>query len=331
MKKAVLTGVGGPEKLEIVETESPVPGKDEVLIRVKHAGVAFADVIMRRGKYLGAPKFPLTPGYDVCGEITKLGPGVEGLQVGDTVLAFTQFGGYAEEVATKTVRVFKAPADINSAEGASLVLNYITAHQILTGYAALKSGQTILVYSAAGGVGTAALQLARVMGLKAYGACSSGKTEIVREYGAIPIDYKSEDVASRLRELEPNGVDMVLDPIGGEHLEESRALVKTGGFLICFGFFSAFSGDALTGGLGSTIRRMLALRFLQRRVKARFYSVNPNNRAKNEASMRELLALYEARKIKPLIGADLPLTEVREAHRLLTSGGSRGKIVLNCS
>ncbi|MDH5654718.1 MAG: zinc-binding dehydrogenase [Spirochaetia bacterium] len=330
MKKAVITEYGGPEVLSIIDAEPVKPGKNEVQIDVHYAGVAFADIIMRRGEYLGTPKIPFAPGWDIFGEIIQTGEGVSEYKAGDKVCALTRFGGYSENVCVNRDRVFKVSDSINPAEAAALPLNYITAYQLLTDYAKLNENSRVLLFSAAGGVGTAVLQIASAMNLKVFGVCSSEKTEVVKQFGGIPIDYKSPSYQEDLQKHSPEGYDLVLDPIGGEHLDFSINLVKKGGILAGYGFFSAFKGDEMTGKVGDTIKQFLKLKFLQFNKKVRFYSINPKNYKKNKATMAIILDLYEKGSIKPLIGAEFNLEDVQKAHERLSSGKNSGKIVLRC-
>src|SRR5215208_3822924 len=164
-KQVLLTRKGGPEVLEIVEREVPEPGPGEARVRVLAAGVAFADVMMRRGLYPGVPDFPFTPGYDLVGEVEDLGPGVSGVAVGQRVAALAQVGAHAQYVALPAGELVPVPAGVDAAEAASLPVNYVTAYQMLFRVAKVKPGERILVHGAAGGVGTALLQLGGLQGL----------------------------------------------------------------------------------------------------------------------------------------------------------------------
>ena len=167
MKQVLLTGVGGPEVLEVVERDAPEPGPGEVRVKVLAAGVAFADVLMRHGKYPGVPSPPFTPGYDLVGEVEKLGTGVEGVALGQRVAALTQIGAYAQRVVVGVGEMVPVPVGVDPVEAVSLVLNYVTAYQMLRRVAGARGGERILIHGAAGGVGTALLQLGQVEGLEA--------------------------------------------------------------------------------------------------------------------------------------------------------------------
>ena len=183
-KQVLLTKKGGPEVLEIVEREAPEPGPGEARVKVLATGVSFADVMMRYGLYPGVPNFPFTPGYDLVGEVEDLGPNVSRVAVGQRVAALTQIGAYAQYVSLPAGELVRVPAGLDTAEAASLPVNYVTAPQMLFRVTKVKPGERILVHGAAGGVGTAMLQLGRLQGLEMYGTASAGKHDLVSGIGA---------------------------------------------------------------------------------------------------------------------------------------------------
>ena len=210
MKKIVIKNSDSVNSLVLVESEIPEPKDGEVLIKVEAAGVAFADIMMRHGKYPGTPKLPFTPGYDIVGRIEKS----KGTwKSGDRVMALTQFGGYAQYITVPIERIVKVPEESPAAELVCLPLNYVTAYQMLQVSGALNPGSVILIHSAAGGVGTALLQLARNFGIKAYGTASLEKHDIVRKFGGIPIDYKYENFTEFIKNHEED-VFAVFDSVG---------------------------------------------------------------------------------------------------------------------
>jgi NADPH:quinone reductase-like Zn-dependent oxidoreductase len=193
----------------------------KVRVKINTCGVAFADTLIRKGVYPGGqPKFPLTLGYEAVGIVQELGKNVkEGrLKIGDTVAVLSVIGCHAEEIQIEEDCVFKVSANLDRSKVLALVLNYITAYQMLTRVITMKKGERILVHGISGGVGTALLELGKYLELEVYGTCSSSKFEAVKNLGGHPIDYKTEDFVSVINKLDPPGVDAVFDPIGGDHL-----------------------------------------------------------------------------------------------------------------
>jgi NADPH:quinone reductase len=215
MKRVVVDHFGGPEVLRVVEDDAPRPGPGEVLVRVLAAGVSFTDAQLRAGTYLGVPKPPFTPGYDLVGVVEELGPACSRLREGDRIAALTVWGADAERVCVLEANAVEVPEDLDPAEVVSLVLTYMTAYQLLHRTAKVKSGETLLVHGAAGRVGTAVLELGALAGVRLYGTCSARDRAAVERLGAVAIDYQSEDFLTRVRELPGKGVDVVLDGLGG--------------------------------------------------------------------------------------------------------------------
>jgi len=331
MKKIVLTGRNSPGSLERVESEIPRPGKNEILIQVKHAGVSFADAMMRYKAYPGAPKMPFTPGFDVCGNVVKIGAAVNHLQVGDRVIALTRYGGYAEFAVSSADLAMKIPDQTRTDEAVALVLNYVTAHQMLVKYRKFASDDSLLVYAAAGGVGTALLQLASSMGLQVFGACSTKKTAIVERCGGIALDYKTTDIVSEIKKRKPGGVTTVLDPIAGPHFDRSRLLVQKGGDLIGFGVLNLFSGDRITGSMFKNMLKIASMYLFSRGFHFHFFRLNQTDRAAFIRSLRSVFDLYVTGKIKPIIGKEYLLQDALLAHEDIVTGRSHGKLVLNCA
>ena len=332
-KQVLLTRVGGPEVLEVVERGVPEPGPGGVRVKVLASGVAFADVLMRHGKYPGVPKPPFTPGYDVVGEVEELGGGVSGIEVGTRVAALTQIGGNAQNVVVPAEDLVPVPDGVDAAEAASLTLNYVTAYQMLYRVAKTQPGERVLVHGAAGGVGTAMLQLGRLRGLQMYGTASAGKHGLVSELGATPIDYKTEDFVQRTMSLTGDGVDAVFDPIGGGHLARSWRTLRRGGRLVGYGAASTIEagGLATAGILAGTLGRIALWNALPNGKKAGFYVILGFKKKHPEAFKEDLsllLGLLAEEKIRPVIAERLPLESVARAHGLMENAGVRGKILL---
>src|SRR2546422_2100722 len=215
MKRVVVGHYGGPEVLKVVEDDIPQPGPGEVRVRVLAAGVSFTDALLRAGTYLGGPKPPFTPGYELVGVVEELGPGCSRLRVGDRAAALTVWGADAERVCVPERYAVEVPEGLDPAEVVSLVLPYMTAYQLLHRVARVKSGETVLVHGAAGRVGTAVLELGALAGLRLYGTASARDRAAVERLGAKAIDYHTEDFLARVHELPGRGVDVVLDGLRG--------------------------------------------------------------------------------------------------------------------
>src|SRR5436189_70880 len=225
MKRVVVDHYGGPDVLKVVDDDDPRPGPGEVRVRVLAAGVSFTDSQLRAGTYLGVPKPPFTPGYELVGVVEALGPECSRLRVGDRIGALTVWGADAEGVCVLEENAVEVPEDLDPAEVLSLVFIYMTAYQLLHRAAKVKCGETVLVHGAAGRVGTAVLELGAVVGLRLYGTCSARDRAAVERLGAVAIDYQHEDFLARVRQLPGKGVDVVLDGLGGKiSLRSFRAL-----------------------------------------------------------------------------------------------------------
>ncbi len=327
-QKIVVTKPGGTDCIKIVQEPEPTPGNREVKIRILACGVAYGDVMLRKGIGIRASAFPVTPGYDLCGVVEQLGPGASSFSIGERVAAFPVRGSYQQFICLPEKEVLSIPQNIPAEEVVSVILNYTTAYQMLTRVAALRAGQTALIHGAAGGVGTAMLQLAQLQGIKVYGTVSEGKADLVAKLGGMPIDYKKDDFVTKLRAMEPKGVDAVFDPVGGPHLMRSYRVLAPGGTLVWFG---ASAAGASRFALAGTISRFLALKLRLGTRRAVFYGI-PFAKKKHpdqfKADVAVLMAYLGDHKIKPIIAAVMPLSEAAEAQALLESSGVAGKIVL---
>jgi NADPH:quinone reductase-like Zn-dependent oxidoreductase len=319
------SGFGGPEVLRVVEAELPEPGTGEVWVEVDAAGVAFGDVLRRRGVLGGSRS--VTPGYDFVGRVTKQGAGVTSPRVGQVVAGLPLTGGYAEAIRVAAAELVPLPDGLDPAEAVGLVLNYVTAWQLLHRAARVQRGERVLVHGAAGGVGTALLDLARLAGVEAYGTASAAKHDVVREYGGTPIDYRKEDFVARLRELTGDGVDAVFDPIGGTHLRRPHRTPRRGGRLVAYGVSASVEGGRVDRKqLVLTFALLLALKLLSPRRSATFYTIRPGEPFRSD--LETLASLLAAGKIRPLVARRLPLAEAPHAQELLEHRAVTGKIVL---
>ena len=329
--RVVITGLGGPEVLQWVEEYLPTPRAGEVRVRILAAGVAFADVLMRRGLYPGTPKFPFAPGYDIVGEVDALGDGVSHFKIGQRVAALTMIGGYSGYTVVPASRLVPVPNGLDPAEAVSLVLNYVTAYQMLHRVAKLREGQRVLIHAAAGGVGTAALQLGELAGFEMFGTASKPKHALVASLGATPIDYRSENFVARLRELAPGGVDAVLDPIGGKNWWASYGCLRKGGALVCYGSQAALSEGKLAAGFGFATLGLVKI--LPDGKRACWYNVKSLSDTSPEMFREDLTRLFDLlcqQKIHPVIAGRFPLREAARANELLEKTQVSGKLVLLC-
>src|SRR5262245_1106156 len=233
--------VNRERRLELVEDDLPNPRPGEVRVKVLAAGVSFADVSMREGVHPEARRPPFTPGWDVVGTVEALGEGVEAVQVGTTVAAMPIVGGYAEYICLPVAELVSVPPHLDPAEAVCLVLNYVTAYQMLHRSAQARPDETALIHSAAGGVGTALRQLARLHGVRTVGTAAAGKLRVIEDLGGQAIDYKRCDFLGVVRNTAEGGVDIVFDGIGGWHLVRSFRALRKGGRLVGYGLGSALA------------------------------------------------------------------------------------------
>jgi NADPH:quinone reductase-like Zn-dependent oxidoreductase len=328
-RAVMLTRRGGPEVLQVVELPLQEPGPGEVRVRVRATGVGATDLTMLDGSYPFAPRIPFVPGYEVAGVVDAVGAGVTGFAHGQRVAALTVWGGYAEYVVRGAEHFLPIPDAVSDPEAAAVVLNYVTAWQMIHRTARLGEAPgegTALVTGAAGGVGTAALQILRLAGVRTLGAASTAKHATVRALGATPIDYRAGRLDRLVRALVPDGVDFAFDGVGGANVGPCIGALRRGGTLVGYGFVG-------TRGRLSTLLTVASV-FLATRLRGRrgaFYGITLLYR-RDPRPFREdlpkIFALLAEKKIAPLIARRFPLLEARAAVELLAKGGVEGKIVL---
>src|SRR5271156_2433490 len=238
-RAVMLTRKGGPEVLQVIELPMEHPGPGQLRVRVRACGVGSTDLTMLAGGYLYAPKIPFVPGYEIAGVVDEIGAGVTGFEPGQRVAALTVHGGFAELLVREAELFLPIPDGVADRNAAAVILNYVTAWQMIHRVAKVGPGQTALVTGAAGGVGTAALQLLRLAGVTAYGAASAPKHHLVRSLSATPIDYRAGPLDRLVRDLEPAGVDYAFDAIGGANIGPCIGALRKGGTLVAFGFMAA--------------------------------------------------------------------------------------------
>jgi NADPH:quinone reductase-like Zn-dependent oxidoreductase len=339
--RVVVNRYGGPDELRLVEEECSEPGAGEVRVKVQAAGVSLPDVMMREGIHPETPKLPFTPGWDLVGVVDRLGAGVSGLEPGQVVAALPINGAYSEYVCLPQRDLVPVPSGLDPAEAVSLILNYVTAWQMLHRSAEVKPGQRILIHGAAGGVGSALLQLGRLAGLEMYGTCSARGAAAVSGLGGIPIDYHHQDFVAEIHRRTGQGVDAVFDGIGGSQIWRSRKALRRGGAVVAYGITSSLREGRLASGRSGGRHRYraiagfalyIALGFIlpgRRRVVP--YSIQWLERMKPALFRQDLTLLFDLLregKIKPVVARRLPLSDARQAHEILGSGGVIGKIVL---
>jgi NADPH:quinone reductase-like Zn-dependent oxidoreductase len=339
VRAIVITKHGPPDVLQVQERPDPAPGPGQVRIRVRAAGINFADLLARTGLYQDAPKPPCVVGYEVGGVVDAVGEGVESPAVGDRVMAGCRFGGYAELVVADAASVFPLPDEWGFTEGAAFPVAYGTAYAGLVRYGALREGERVLIQAAAGGVGIAATQVAKLARAgEIFGTSSPGKHEAIRGFGVDhPIDYTGGDVAAKVRAVagEEQPLDLVMDAIGGRSFKESFSLLRPGGRLICFGASAVGGGDK---------RNILqAVKTLAR--MPRFKPVSMMSDSKSVIGLN-MLRLWDAKgsldelvgplrdwaesgAIRPVLSEGIfRFTEGPEAHRYIQERRNVGKVVL---
>jgi NADPH2:quinone reductase len=338
--RVVVTHYGGPETITAIEEDIPSPKAGEVRVKVSAAGVSLPDVLAREGVHPETPRVPYTPGWDLVGIVDQLGEGVTGFELRQTVAAMPIHGCYAQYVCVPQRKLVPVPAGLDAAEAVAVVLNYITAYQMLHRSAKARPGQRMLIHGASGGVGSAMLQLAKLAGVEMYGTCSAQGAATVRELGGIPIDYQNTDFVKEIHRFTGDGVDAVFDGIGGDHLWRSRDALRGGGRVVTYGFQAKMRGGRMATGSDGRhpIRESAELGwfvvrnwFKPGRKRMVPYSIQWLMRLKQAWFRHDLLTLLDLLRrgeIKPLIAHRLPLQEARRAHEMLGEGGVLGKIVL---
>jgi len=337
MRAVWITKAGGPEVLAVRESPAPQPARGEVRIAVRAAGLNFAEVMARQGLYPDAPKPPCVVGYEVAGVVDALGPEATGLEVGQRVLALVRFGGHAEAACAPVERVLPMPDGLSFTDAAALPVNYLTAYHMLFRVASLRPGARVLVHMAAGGVGLAVLQLCRtVPGVVTFGTASAAKHAVLREEGCThPIDYRTEDYSARVRELTGGeGVDLVLDALGGRDWKRGLRLLRPAGQLIAYGFANLSTGER------RSLRR-LAGQFSGVPVLTPFSLMNRNRTISGvnlghlwdradllHEELTALLELWGTGAVRPRVDGVYPFAEAAAAHRRIGERRNIGKIVL---
>jgi NADPH2:quinone reductase len=332
----VLPGVGEPETLEVRTRELPEPAAGEAVVRVAATGVSFAEQQMRRGKYYDQPAFPFVPGYDLVGVVERTGDEGGAPAVGQPVAALTKTGGWADRVVLDAADLVPLPAGMDPVAAETVVVNGVTAWRMLHRSARVRRGQTIVVLGAAGGVGSTLVQLARHAGIRVIGTAGPAQQERLRELGAIPVDYRAEDVPARVREIAPDGVAAVFDHVGGDGIVDSWRMLARGGTLVSYGTASTrdVAGNPRLPVL-KLIARLTAWHLLPNGRRATFFNLWAGRRlrpARYRAELAEdltaVLRLLADGAITAQVARTFPLTDAAAALRFAEGGGIAGKVVL---
>jgi NADPH:quinone reductase-like Zn-dependent oxidoreductase len=336
MRKIVITKAGLPEVLQVQESPDLEPAENEIRIAVKAAGLNFADILARQGLYPDAPKTPCTVGYEVSGIVDKVGTNIDEEWLGKEVFALTRFGGQAEQVLVPLHQVFEKPTSLSFEQAAAIPVNYLTAYQLLVAMGSLHAHETVLIHNAGGGVGLAALEIAKHIGATTFGTASSGKHSFLKEKGLDhAIDYRTQDWKKELLALtDGRGVDLITDPIGGKSLKQSYKALSNTGRLGMFGI-SSVSNSGIKG-------KLKMIKMIGQTPFYHPFSLMDQNKGvfgvnmghlwheylKIDIWMQALLKGVEEEWISPRVDKAFTFAEAAEAHRYIEGRKNIGKVVL---
>jgi len=336
MRQIIITKWGSVDVLKIQERPDPKPSHSQALIRMKASGVNFADILARKGLYPDAPKPPCVVGYEVSGIVEAVGEGVDKTLIGKSVLALTAFGGYSSLVAVPAAQVFEKPERLSYGEAAAIPVNYLTAYQLLVVMGSLRPGESVLIHNVGGGVGLAALDIAKHIGAVTYGTASSGKHDFLRRRGLDhTIDYRTQDWAQALRQLtNGHGVDLIIDPIGGAHWKKSYRALRPTGRLGMFGISSAS-----TPGWGGKLRLLKVVFQMPWFNPVSLMNANKGVFGANlghlwregpklKGWMEEILNGVNEGWVRPHVDKAFPFERAGEAHAYIEARKNIGKVIL---
>lgn len=336
MKRIVITRSGGPEVLQVQEAPDPRPGEGEILIQVKAAGLNFADTLARKGLYPDAPKLPCTLGYEVCGLVSQVGAGVDEALLGQAVFALSRFNGQADQVVVPAHQVFSKPAGLTDAQGAAIPVNYLTAYQLLVAMGSLHSYESVLIHNVGGGVGLAALEIAKHIGATTYGTASAGKHAFLKDRGLDhAIDYRNQDWGEVLLRLTENrGVDLITDPIGGGHWRRSYRHLRATGRLGIFGISTV--AEPGVGGKWALAKMAFKTPFFHpfglMNLNKGVFGVNMGHLWDEHHKLRQWMSAiiegYGAGWIQPHVDRCFSFDQAGEAHQYLEDRKNIGKVIL---
>lgn len=340
MRALVLTRYGGPEVLNVEERPDPPVGPGQVRIAVRAAGLNFAETMARINLYPDAPKPPSVLGYEVAGEVESTGEGVQGFERGDRVFAATRFGGQAELVSVDAANAWPLPEALSFEEGAAFPVVYATAYAALHVMGGVSEGERVLIHAAAGGVGIAATQIAKLAGAEVFGTSSASKHDAIRGFGVDhPIDYRTTDFAKEVERITGGkGVDLIMDATGPTNFRKDYRLLRAGGRLIMFGV------SELQTGRGRSVRKALPVLLKQPFSSMPWWkSVNALSENKGvfalnllhwwdheglDRVVEPLMADLKAGRLTPVVAEVFPFERAGDAHRLMEERRNVGKVVL---
>ncbi|MFI1397110.1 medium chain dehydrogenase/reductase family protein [Streptomyces sp. NPDC020681] len=333
--EVLLPGKVEPSGLRVQTRDLPAPAAGEVVLRMDATGVSFAEQQMRRGKYYDQPPFPFVPGYDVVGTVTAVGSDADAAMVGRRFAAVTKVGGWASSLLVDAADLVAVPDEVGAAAAETMVVNGITAWQMLHRTAKVRSGATIVVLGANGGVGSTLVQLARHAGIRVIGTASVRHHETVRELGAIPVDYRDPDMYQRIREIAPDGVDAVFDHVGGSGLKESWRMLRRGGTLVSYGTAATKNEDGNSQlPVLKSFARLAMWNYLPNGKGAHFYNFWAGRRRlavfrdRLREDLTQVLRLLADGVLTPQIAAEFPLADAGSALALAESRTVAGKVVI---
>lgn len=319
----ILAHKGGPDALQVVTREHIPLKKNEVRIKVQACGVGRTDLSMLDSKTAFTPKLPFVPGYEIVGTVEAVGSAVNTVKECDRVGALTGYGGYSEYITLQEEHLVPVPPSLDAGEAVAMILNYTTAYQMLVRVARVKAGDKVLITGASGGVGSALLDLGRMMGLKMFGTASKSKKKALEHFGAVILDYKDDGLIENLKNKTPEGVDFVFDGVGEAFASVCLKALKKGGTLVEYSFPTSI------GAVFNRIGFFIKVGFMGK--KGVGYGISMNYQVDKKPVLEDIAQLFkllESGKVKPLISARLPLLDAAKANRILEKGDVIGKVVL---
>ena len=342
MRAMVVQRYGPPDVLKWSEVPDPKPKPGQAVIRVKAVGINFADLLARLGVYSNTPKPPFVPGLELSGVVEEVAPSGEGqgvtalLKPGDRVAALTMFRAYAERVAVNVEQAFRIPDAMPFEDAAAIPVNYLTAYHSFFEMGNLRAGDRVLITSAAGGVGVAAVQLARARGLVTFGTAGPSKQEFLRKMGvAHPIDYSRENAREVVRRIAPEGIEMAFDAVGGRSFADSYRCLGPMGRLVVYGFSAAVDARGRINYLRAAKEMWQTPRFrplplLEKNIAVIGVHIGRlAHKARVLApQLADIFRMYGTGEVKPVIGKSFPLSEAAAAHTYIHNRQNLGKVLL---